>query len=106
MVVDVGFIGQKRALGPIAPRQKPVAVNFTGDAMKQHERVMELKNELSRTTADLQAAIMSLSAANLEIDRLNSVVSRLEAEIKERDEKYARPQKSPRKRKETASSAE
>lgn len=106
MVVDVGFIGQKRALGPISPRQKPVAVNFTGDAMKQHERVMELKNELSRTTADLQAALMSLSAANLEIDRLNSVVSRLEAEIKERDEKYARHQKSPRKRKETASSAE
>lgn len=106
MVVDLGFIGQKRALGPIAPRQKPVAVNFTGDAMKQHERVMELKNELSRTTADLQSALMSLSAANLEIDRLNSVVARLEADIRSKDEKAAKSQRSPRKRKDTSSSDE
>lgn len=72
--------------------------------MKQHERVMELKNELARTTSDLQSALMSLSAANLEICRLNSEVSRLKKELGDKDSKHERQPKATRKRKDTSSS--
>lgn len=104
MVVDIGFLGAKRINAPAPSRMKPFAVNFSGDAARQHERVMELKNELSRTTSDLQSALMSLSAANLEIDRLNATVSRLEKELKEEKSKTERSQKYTRKKKSTASS--
>ena len=55
MVVDVGFTGIKHVgiTGPIAQRPKPTAVNLTGDAMRQHEKIMEYRHEISKLNSDL-----------------------------------------------------
>lgn len=100
MVVDIGFLGNKKTAGPIASRPKPYALNLSGDAMRQHERAMELKHRLYKANLDLDAAMDSLSSANAEIDRLNAKVASLEAELnEERDKnlKLSKTQKKPKK---------
>lgn len=90
MVVDVGFVGMKRVPGPVARRPNKMAVNLSGDALRQHERLMGYQNEISRLSCDLGAALSSLSASNAEIDRLNAEVARLSSELEAEREKNAR----------------
>ena len=92
MVVDVGFTGIKHVgiTGPIAQRQKPTAVNLTGDAMRQHEKIMEYRHEISKLNSNLSAAMSSLASSNAEIDRLNARVLELESELNAEREKNAK----------------
>jgi len=90
MVVDVGFSGANRSAGPIPQRPKPYTVNLSGEAMKQHERMMECRRRLEKTSADLNSAVQSLASANLEIDRLTAEVSGLRKELEAEKAKVAR----------------
>lgn len=97
MVVDVGFSGTKRAARPIASSPKPYAVNLSGEAKRQHEKAMEIRRRLAKTSSDLESAMSSLAVANSEIDRLNEKISQLEDELIAEREKSARLAKSSRK---------
>lgn len=90
MVVDVGFIGRNRITQPVGKRPRPMAVNFSGDALKQHEIAMEYRNRLANVNSDLSAAMSSLETSNKEIDRLNARIAELESELKAEREKNAR----------------
>lgn len=89
MVVDVGFTGTKHvgSPGPIAQRPRPTAVNLAGDAMRQHEKIMEYRHEITKLNSDLTAAMSSLAASNIEIDRLNARILELENELRAEREK-------------------
>ena len=92
MIVDVGFsgIGSRVTNGPIAQRPRPTAVNLTGEAMRQHEKLMESRHEISRLNSDLCAAMSSLASSNAEIDRLKERVAELESELCAEREKFAK----------------
>ena len=90
MVVDVGFTGMNRVAGPIAQRKRSVAVNLSGDAMRQHERAMEYRREMVKLNSDLDAAMASLASSNAEIDRLNAKIAELEYALRSEQEKNAR----------------
>ena len=89
MIVDVGFSNSRRAPAPVPQRKHAVAVNLSGEAMRQHERMMEYRHEAARLSADLNSAMTSLHVANSEIDRLNAKIVSLETELKEEREKNA-----------------
>ena len=106
MVVDLGFVGNNRQAVRTAQIGKPRAVSLSGDTLRQHERAMEYRRELERVNEDLKASMLSLAAANTEIDRLTSLnriqeekINALIAELKAEQEKNARAQRQPRKQK-------
>jgi len=78
-VIDFGR-PRSAQLKPTSSRPRPTVVNLSGDAMHQHEKIMEYRRKVSKLNADLEASMATLESANADIERLNSdLKSALEA---------------------------
>ena len=56
-------------------------VNMSGEAIRKHREVLELRQMVSKYRKDLEASMNALSIANLEIERLKGVPRPDESEI-------------------------
>lgn len=76
MVVDtVMQIGNRRVVAAkVASRPRPTLSNLSGDAVRNHERIVEYRNRVNALSADLDSATQALSAANAEIVRLRKEI--------------------------------
>lgn len=86
-VIDIGA-PKKPSLVPTQPRV--VAVNLTGEAMRQHQSLMEARAKINTLNSNLAAAMASLETANKDIDRLNAEIARLSDELKKERDKNAK----------------
>ena len=86
-VIDLGG-SKKPPLSPTKPRV--VALNLTGEAMRQHQSLMEARAKINVLNSNLASAMASLETANQDIDRLNAEVERLTEELRREREKNAK----------------
>ena len=59
----------------IAPTKGVTVVNMSGEALRKHSEVIELRRIASKYRKDLNDAMNALSIANLEIERLSKLSS-------------------------------
>lgn len=76
-VIDLGG-SKKPPLSPTKPRV--VALNLTGEAMRQHQSLMEARAKINVLNSNLASAMASLETANRDIDRLNAEMARMKTE--------------------------
>lgn len=76
-VIDLGG-SKKPPLSPTNPRV--VALNLTGEAMRQHQSLMEARAKINVLNSNLASAMASLETANQDIDRLNAEIARMKTE--------------------------
>lgn len=76
-VIDLGG-SKKPTLSPTKPRV--VALNLTGEAMRQHQSLMEARAKINVLNSNLASAMASLETANQDIDRLNAELDGLRAQ--------------------------
>ncbi len=86
-VIDLGG-SKKPPLSPTKPRV--VALNLTGEAMRQHQSLMEARAKINVLNSNLASAMASLETANQDIDRLNAEIAELKDALKAERERNAK----------------
>lgn len=93
-VIDLG--GSKKP--PLSPtKQRVVALNLTGEAMRQHQSLMEARAKINVLNSNLASAMASLESANKDIDRLNSEIAELNDALKSERERNSKLSKQAKK---------
>ena len=93
-VIDLGG-SKKQPLSPTKPRV--VALNLTGEAMRQHQSLMEARAKINVLNSNLASAMASLESANKDIDRLNSEIAELNDALKSERERNSKLSKQAKK---------
>ncbi len=76
-IIDLGG-SKKPPLSPTKPRV--AALNLSGEAMRQHQSLMEARAKINVLNSNLASAMASLETANQDIDRLNADIARMKME--------------------------
>lgn len=71
MIIDTDIKIGNRRTAVVHNRPRPTMQNLSGEAIRQHEQVVEYRQRVNALSADLSSAVQALSAANEEISRLN-----------------------------------
>lgn len=71
MIIDTDIKIGNRRTAVVHNRPRPTMQNLSGEAIRQHEQVIEYRQRVNALSADLSSAVQALSAANEEIGRLN-----------------------------------
>lgn len=86
-VINIGG-SKKPPMSPTKPRI--AALNLHGEAMRQHQSLMEARAKINVLNSNLASAMASLETANQDIDRLNAEIAELKDALKAERERNAK----------------